>query len=450
MTETGELHRTDVLMPTRGRPLLVVAVLVEAALLALWQRNGYWEVSDGVYAATARAWLHGHGLYRDVAGAQPPPVYVTGLALLAVHDGLASLRAGLGLIDAVTALLTALCVWRLTGRRDATAVAGLGLPLLAITLHEHAQLVPETLAAPLLLGGALLCAGEDRRPAIGGALLAVAGFCKLAFLLPAAAIVLAGRRRWPALSGLIGGLAVLAAVSQLAFGGAVWREAIRAQLQVGTAPLHYVGGLLGQAAWNEFALVIGAAVAIWRWLARERLAAMPARNGGPQRAAGPLMWTLTGAAVAGLVLALSMFKRGSYLDVMVVAEPPLFALAVCGAVWSLERSAVWRAAAIALIALVAVQSVSLLTSPSDPWAARRPGARSGLEWAASPAQVDQAVAEVRRCPSGRAYGGSAYLAFLAGRRMPGDQPDLFMLAEAPMNARFAAQAAGDRPVCPGP
>ena len=425
------------MMRARGRAGLVVAVLIEAALLALWQRNGFWEVSDGVYAATARAWLHGHGVYRDVAAAQPPPVYVFGLIMLAIHDGLAPLRAGLGLVDAGTALLTATCVWRLTGRRDATAVAALGLPLLVISLHEHAQLVPETLAAPLLLGGALLCARDNRGPIAGGALLALATFCKVAFLLPAAAIVLAGRRRWHALAALVAGLAIFAAVSELAFGGAVWREAIRAQLQVGRAPLHYVGGLLAQGAWNEFALVLGAGIAVWSWRRR-------AEDGDA------LPWTLSAAAIGGLVLALSLFKRGSYLDVLVVAEPPLFALAVCGAARGLGRGGAWRIATIALTALVAVQSLSLLTSPSDPWAARRPGARSGLEWTASPREVDQVVTEIHDCPAGRAYGGSAYFAFVAGRRMPGDQPDLFMLATAKVDEHFAELAAHDVPVCPGP
>ena len=424
-------------MRARGRVWLAVAVLVEAALLAVWQRNAFWEVSDGVYAATARAWLNGHALYRNVAAAQPPPVYVFGALMLAIHDGLASLRAGLGLVNAVTALLTASCVWRLTGRRDATLVAALGLPLLVITLHEHAQLVPETLAAPLLLGGAILCAREDRGPIAGGALLGLAGLCKLAFLLPAATVVLAARRRWQALAALVAGLVVLAAISEIAFGDAVWREAVRAQLQVGTAPLHYVGGLLAQGAWNEFALVLGAGLAVWTWRRRA---------GGTE----PLVWTLAGAAVGGLILALSMFKRGSYLDVLVVAEPPLFALAVCGAVHGLERGGAWRVAMIALTALVAVQSVSLLTSPSDPWAARRPGAHSGLEWTLGPGRVDSSVAEIRGCPVGRAYGGAAYLAFLAGRRMPGDQPDLFMLATAKVDQHFAELAAHDVPVCTGP
>jgi hypothetical protein len=104
-----------------GRPrravwlLALCAGALELALLAAWQRNGYWEFSDGVYAETARVFLHGQRLYSDVAAAQPPPVYLFGALLLAIHDGLGALRAGLALVELVTAALVALSVWRLSG-----------------------------------------------------------------------------------------------------------------------------------------------------------------------------------------------------------------------------------------------------------------------------------------------------------------------------------------------
>jgi hypothetical protein len=40
------------------------------------------------------------------------------------------------------------------------------------------------------------------------------------------------------------------------------------------------------------------------------------------------------------------------------------------------------------------------------------------------------------------------VAFLASRRMPGYQPDLFMLEYASANASFARRAAADQPLCP--
>jgi len=99
-------------------------------------------------------------------------------------------------------------------------------------------------------------------------------------------------------------------------------------------------------------------------------------------------------------------------------------------------------------ALLAVQSLSLLISPGHPWAAKRPFARSGLAWSAGPDAVDRAVSAARRCPGSRAYSGYPYFAFLASRRMPGAQPDLFMLEYTSVNAGFARRAAADQPRCP--
>src|SRR5947209_19286435 len=113
----------------RASRLFVVAalagVVVELVLLALWQRTGYWDYSDGVYADSAREFLHGLVPYRDFAAAQPPPVYLAGVVLLAIHDGLASVRAGMAVADLATAGLVTVCVWRLTRARLAAVAAGL-------------------------------------------------------------------------------------------------------------------------------------------------------------------------------------------------------------------------------------------------------------------------------------------------------------------------------------
>src|SRR5256885_13723769 len=69
-----------------------IALLVA---LRIWQGDAYWSYSDGVYALSARLVLHGHDLYREIAAAQPPPVFYAGALLLAVHDSLDALRAGL-------------------------------------------------------------------------------------------------------------------------------------------------------------------------------------------------------------------------------------------------------------------------------------------------------------------------------------------------------------------
>jgi hypothetical protein len=411
--------------------LALATGVLELVLLAVWQRNGYWEFSDGVYGETARVLLHGQDLYSDVAAAQPPPVYLFGALLLAVHDGLSSLRAGLALVELVTASLVALSVWRLSGRGRVALAAGLIAPLLPITLHEHAQLIPETLAAPLVMGGALWCARSERGVA-GGATLACAAACKLAFGLPALVIVLVCSARRRAIAGLVTGGAALTAAAIVVFGTSVWRETVRAQLQVGNASVHYVGGLISQAAWNELPLVACAAAAL-----------LLARQAHDRE----LLRTLTAAAGGSLVLGLTLVKRGSYIDVFVVAEPPLLALAACGASWAWERArSRWLVALLG--ALLALQSLSLLIDPGDPVIARRPFAASGLQYALSPGAVNRAVTVARRCPRGLAYSGVPFIALLTDRRMPGNQPDLFIIGAAQLDASFARRAAADTPRCP--
>src|SRR4029077_11298773 len=193
--------------------------------------------------------VHGLVPYRDFAVAQPPPVLLVGAALLELGDGLGTLQLGLSVLGVVTAMLVGYCVWRLYRRLWLAALAALATPLLPLSLQSHAQLVPESLAAPLILAGAVLL-GERSDSYLGGALLGVAAWCKLAFLAPALAIALAVPARRRAGLVVLVSFVLLCGLSIAVFGGAVWRQAVTAQLQVGTASLRYVGGLLAQAAWN--------------------------------------------------------------------------------------------------------------------------------------------------------------------------------------------------------
>ncbi len=411
--------------------LALLAGLLELAALAAWQRNGYWSVSDGVYAETARELLHGVRLYAGVAAAQPPPVYLLGALVLWVHDGVGALRAVLAAVDLATAGLVGLCVWRMAGRRGLALAAGLAAPLVPISLHEHAALTPETLGAPLLMLAALWSARPERAVR-GGLAGAVAVACKLAFVLPAGLIVVAAVARRRAVAGLVAGGALLALAGGLVFGGGLWRGAVRAQLEVGRASVSYAAGLIGQGVWNELGLLVAAAAAL--------LLARQARDPA-------LVRTVAAAAAGGVLLLGSVVKHGSYVNVLAVADPPLVALAACGGLWAWERVGA-RAVVLAAAALVAAQSISLLVSPDHAVLARRPLARSGLQRALAPGLVDRAVRAARRCPAGAAYSGGAYIAFLADRRMPGDQPDLFITANAPVDAGFARRAEADRPRCP--
>lgn len=453
-------------LPADSRPALGPAALAAWALgaiallvlLALWQRNGYWEYSDGVYALTARLVADGHGLYDEVAAAQPPPIYLFAAAVLTVSDTLTALRAALAAVELATSALVLLAVWRLTGLRAVAVVAGLLALVTPWALREHAQLLPETFAAPLLLAAALV--GSRRAAVPAGALAAGAAAFKLAFALPALVVLLLGvagdgRERVRALAGFVATGAALALLSLVLYGGDVVEGALTAQRESGLAALSYVGGLWAQGAWNLLPLLACAALA---WPLRARI-------GEPD-----LLRALAAAALGALLLMATLFKSGSYLTVVVVAEPPLLCLAAAAVTAALRRDgaavvpdAVARRAAaggvsggvtgargaIAVAAVVALLQVgSLLATPGDPVLFTRPLAASGPERKLSPAQVDAAVAQLRACPTGVAASGPPYLAFVAGRPIAGDQPDQFILAHAPALGRFRAAAERDQPRCP--
>ncbi len=140
---------------------LGLAILVA---LGVWQGQGYWEYSDGVYSLTARLILEGRELYREVAGAQPPTLFYLAAGVLAVDDSPTAIRVAMAGCKAATAVLVGVAVWRLTRRRDAAGGAALLSMVTPWSLREHGQLLPETIAAPLVMA----CALAASRPARAG------------------------------------------------------------------------------------------------------------------------------------------------------------------------------------------------------------------------------------------------------------------------------------------
>ncbi len=430
-----------------GRLLVAWLALAAGALVALaaWQGQGYWEYSDGVYSLSARQLLEGQALYRDFAAAQPPPLYLLGAGALALSDSPAAIRVLMALCEAATSLLVLVAVWRLTRRPGVALAAALACLFTPWALREHAQLLPETVAAPLVMAAALAAGrhGRGGRAAFAaGVLAALAASLKLAFLLPALAIVLATRQRRRALSGLAAAGGGLALTGLLVFGEPLWSNVVAAQAQTGRAALSYAGGLWAQAGWNLAGLLVLAALA---WPGR---AALADRD---------LARSLLAAALGSLLLLATLLKHGSYLTVLVVAEPPLVCLAACGAAALLAgraapRARWWRArvlAAAAALALLVAQAASLLAAPGDPVLFTRPLAASGPARVLSDGAVARAAAAIRRCPAGSTYSGPPYLAFVAGRDIAGRQPDQFMIANAANLARFRRAVQADRAICPG-
>ncbi len=439
-------HAQEQLSPVAARaggPLLLVwlalSVLVLVAL-ALWQGQSYWEYSDGVYALSARYVLDGQALYGDFAAAQPPPLYYAGAAVLAIDDSAGAIRAAMAACKLVVSLLVLIAVWRLTGRRDAALVAALASLVTPWALREHGQFVPETLAAPLVMGAAL-AASRRTTAVVAGALGALAAAFKLALVLPALAIVLAARDVRRGLIGFVATGAALALGALALFGGDLWTNVVHAQSQAGTASLTYVAGLWAQAGWNVVGLLVLAALA---WPARSRLR-------DPDLARG-----LLAAAAGSLALLATLLKSGSYLTAMIVIEPPLVCLAACGVVAALDRRAATPRArsrtivAALAVALLAVQVASLVLSPADPKLFTRPLAASGPARTLSGAEVDAAVRAIGACPPGSTYAGPPYLAFVARRDAAGRQPDPFIIHAAPVLEPLRVRADADPRICRDP
>ena len=382
-------------------------------------------------------------LYRDVAAAHPPSLFLAAAFLLALEDSLEALRAAMGLLVLGTAGLVALAVWRLTQHRVAAATGGVASLLTPWALREHAMLIPESFGAPLLMGAALLAARDGRKSgAAGGLVAAIAASVKLALVIPALGLALSVITRTAYVAGFVLATAALTAGFSLAFGGALPENVLLAQAETGTAELRYVAGLWLQAGWNLLPLAALAAIA-WRYR---------------QAARDPALFrTLVALFLSTAALLLTLAKSGAYLNVVVVVEPPAVALGTAGVVW------VWRearqkpsgaisrrlaGASLVAVALAGAQSASLLTSPSDPDVFVRPFSAPAHARRMSSEEVDRRVALARRCPADVPFSGPPFLAFLADRKMPANQPDQFIIANAETHRRFAEAARLAVPRCP--
>jgi len=387
-----------------------------AVLIVLLRGESYWNYSDGVYAYTARAILHGGDLYGGIAAAQPPLVYLGGSALLAVSDSVMGLRLGLGLVQAATAVLSAVIVFRLTRSRGA-ALAGSILALLAPrTLHDFANLLPETIGTPLVLGAAL-AAARPKWCLPAGALGALAILTKLPFLFPVAAIFWfsADRRRFLVSAVASGG--ILALLFTVIYGTAFLEGTLLAQSGSGLADWSLLRRELAQAFWNLLPVVPLVALAL----------VTRADSHDPR------LERLTVAGLAGsLAIFATVIKHGAYINLAVAAEPFLVILALCGTVRVIHPAGRtrFRVAVVAVCWLFFLaQAVSLLARPDNPEAFAQPFDRSNHGRIASPREVRTGAALLRanRCNRSHGYYSSPFMAFAANIRLPGNQGDPFII-----------------------
>jgi hypothetical protein len=299
-------------------------------------------------------------------------------------------------------------------------------------------LIPEMFVAPLLLGGVLLAPNARRAPWLGAVAALVAAF-KLSYALPAIVLIALSadwRRaaRW----------AVAAAIVEIAltfafFGPAdVWRDTVTAQFESGHVGARSLFGEWAQIGWNLLGLLVAALVA-WRL----------------RRHARDPRTLVVAAAVAGatLLTLVSTWKLGTSLNSVIPAETTLVPLALAGCAFALGQSRGGRRLAVVGIlgiAFAVAQGVALVASPdvhgAHPFL--RPGSSPGYGVTLPADEVDAAVHTARACPRGVPYSGTPFIAFVAKRPLPGNQPDQYLAQLAPVlkNARTAIRTAGI--VCP--
>jgi hypothetical protein len=402
-------------------------------LVALHFHRGieYWNYSEGVYAYTSRLFLDGGDLYGHIVVAQPPWQFFFGAAALAIHDSLTFLRLAVGLAQLGAGVLAGIAVWRLTESPLATAATPALSLLTPWTLREHGALTPELLAPGVLLGAALL-ASRPRSAAAAGALVAVAPFIKWPYALALIAVVLFSAAPKRAAAGAAIAVAVQAIAFTALFGFGLWDDSVIAQMYSGRRGLDVLKGVWGQASWSLIGLVVLAALA---WRRREAMRERPQAK------------VLAALAVAMLATLITNTKDGTGLNVLVPIEAALLPLALAGAVLTARRPLA-IAGASALLVFTFVQSASLLASPTTASPFLYPTSERGA-WgrAGSEAQVRLQVAEAAACPPGVAYGGPPFLALLAERSMPDDQPDQFLPSRSEHLKDVAARMAAVQPRC---
>lgn len=439
------------------RPALLPALAVglgAAMLVIAWvtatRWNTYWNFSEGVYAMTSRELIHGQDLYRGVVVAQPPNMFLVGGAALLVSDTLGGLRIAMDLFQLGGGLLAALAVWRMTGSRWLAAAMVPIAVALPWAVHEQGTLTPEVVVLPLLMGAAVLVA-RPRTAVIGGVLLALACFTKVPYLIPAVLVTIAVRTRWRVLLGLSVGLAVQALAGWLVFGDGLWNDAIVAQLQSRHRPVPVMLRIAEQAGWNLAGLLAGVVLLLIVFVARRR------RDTDPDQ----LRASFALALGLGLTFA-SVLKKGTDLNILVPIELSLLPVAAVGwwSAWGAGRARAAtitiRATVVALVGLTVVQGPSLAVAPVREALFRRPGGgnvsgfqRRTFAWGRylGSGQVGAIVARARTCPAGEPWGGAPFFAFLADRRMPAGQPDLYIISQVRYHRRTLARVRADQPWC---
>ena len=424
-------------LPRRAALSALVLGIAAALVEHLIRGNAYWDYSEGVYLFSSRLLLDGGDLYGNIVAAQPPPLFVVGAGLLSIDDSLGWVRWAVAAVEVGTGLLAAQVAWRITASRAAAALAA---PLTLLTpwaVHEHGSLIPEMFVAPLLLVGVLL-GPQPRRAAWLGVIAALLAAFKLSYALPAVVLIALSADWRRAARWAVAAAAIEIALTLVAFGPAdVWRNVVVAQLQSGHVGASALFGEWAQIAWNLLGLLIAAALA---WAFR--------RHARDERT---LLVAVAVAAATLLTLA-STWKLGTSLNSTIPAEATLVPLALAGCVFAIRQGGRrWGPALGATaVAFAVAQGIALVASPDIDGAHPflRPGSSPGYGITMFRDEVDDAVRAAQSCPAGVPYSGTPFIAFVADRPMPADQPDQYLAQLASVHHRARDAIRSVKTVCP--
>ena len=338
------MHR-DAALPL-PRPFDLGALVAPLSVLAFavaWSAahgidHRFISFSDGVYLyAASVAAAHGaHALYGEVALSLPPGSVLGAALVWKVSPHVESVRLALGVLGALTSLLSYRVARMLFGLGRVAAVAATAVAIAGPLHNQFVGLDGDAFLTPLVLVLALALARD--RFAIVAMVLGLGFFFKLTWAVFAlAALVVVARKegRGAALRVGAGGLAVAVAVYGAAVAAWGWSaHDLVTQLVVAESRSGYQLDAAGS-------LAVGLLVLWW-----PLLVLAPAGLARAKRDANPLL-------LAGAVSMLFMLKRGTVYNVLDPLEPLLASAAVAGAIvlWQRGRPAVRAAVAVCVLAL---------------------------------------------------------------------------------------------------
>ena len=219
--------------PAGRRPRLSSAYVVAADLSRRGKLNLYDERFYPAFGRTAARLLapgdvRNLGAWMEDPFEYPPPFLLFPRVALLVTDDFLTLRAGWFVLQALGLLVVTAWLARWIGGRDGRLTLLL-VPVLLASLPTMLGLqFGQFHVATLLLSIAAMISFEERRPAVGGVLLAVAIVSKLspAFLV----VYLLARRRWREVAWTLGACAAFSGVALAVLGWAPFEAFLSYQL----------------------------------------------------------------------------------------------------------------------------------------------------------------------------------------------------------------------------